>query len=401
MMFEEIFREELDRESVFLDVGKLSPDYVPRVLVHRDRESRQLVRIFKPLVERGVSQRVLITGSVGVGKTALSRRFGEDLQPIARKSGIKLDYVHVNCRKARTPYAVLMELVQHYNPRWPYRGVGPEKLLKMVVDYLTAHEEYLMVGLDEVDFFVKLNGPDLVYSLTRAFEEVEGPNRISIIAISRDPSFLRSLDAATQSSFMHNRIELDRYDSAQLADIMRSRIKEAFKPGAVSEETIELIADVASRSGDARFALELLFRAGMAADEEGSEEVLPEHARRAKAEVYPEIKKEVLRELQPHEQLLLLALARRLRMTKAAYLPTGEVERSYRAVCEEFEEKPRKHTQLWGYLKRMQGLGLVDLKVAPKPPRGRTQRISIPDVPVVVLEEELEQLLRGQVISKR
>ena len=400
-MFDRIFREELARESVFTDVGKLSPDYVPKVLVHRDRESRQLVRMFKPLIETGMSQRVLITGSVGVGKTALSKRFGEDIQPIARKAGIKLDYVHVNCRKSRTPYAVLIELVQHYNPRWPYRGVGPERLLKMVVDYLVSHEEYLMVGLDEVDFFVKLNGPDLIYSLTRAFEEVEGPNRISIIAISRDPSFLRTLDAATQSSFMHNRIELDKYSAPQLADILRSRIKEAFKPGAVEEDTITLIADVASRWGDARLALELLLRAGMMADEEGSEVVLPEHARKAKAEVYPEIKREVLKELQPHEQLLLLALARKLRMTKAAYALTGEVERSYRVVCEEFGEKPRGHTQLWSYLKRMEGLGLVDLKVAPKRPRGRTQQISIPDVPVSVLEEELEQLLRSQVISKR
>jgi cell division control protein 6 len=128
---------------------------------------------------------------------------------------------------------------------------------------------------------------------------------------------------------------------------------------------------------------------------------LPEHARRAKAEVHPEVRKEVLKELQPHEQLLLLAIARRLKTSKRAYALTGEVKRSYRIVCEEYDEKPRGHTQLWEYLKRMEGLGLVELQISRKLHRGRTQRISVPDVPVAMLEEELERLLKAQVITKR
>lgn len=400
-MFEEMFEEELKRGSIFRDVSKLSPDYVPKVLVHREKESRRLVRAFKPVLENKASQRVLITGSVGVGKTALVRRFGEELMPAARGFKMQLDYVHINCRKQRTPYAVLMELMQHYNPRWPPRGLGPEKLLTEVIKYLNGHDAYLTVGLDEIDFFIQRNGPDLLYSLTRAAEESGAPNRISIIAISRDPDFLRKLDAATQSTFMHNVIALDKYSAPQLEDILNYRIKEAFKAGAVDEDTVSLIADIVSRWGDARLALELLWRAGMIADEEETDVVAPEHARRAKIEVHPEVRKEVLRELKSHEQLLLLALARRLKASKRAYVLTGEVERSYRVVCEEYDEKPRKHTQLWGYLKRMDGLGLVDLQISKKLHRGRTQRISVADVPVTMLEEELERLLKAQVISKR
>lgn len=398
-MFGEIFEEELSRESVFRDESKLLPDYVPSVLVHRDEEFRYLTRVFKPVIEYRASQRVLITGSVGVGKTALARRFGRALESAAKGRKLNLSYLHVNCRKDRTPYAVLTKLVQRYYPRWPARGLGPEKLLDMVVDHLNKHDAYLTLTLDELDFFVQLNGPDLLYSLTRAAEESETPNRISIMAIARDKNFLRSLDTATQSTFMHNVLALDRYTAPQLADILNHRIEEAFKVGTVSEDTVALIADIAARWGDARLALELLWRAGMTADGEGAGEVMPEHARRAKAEVYPEVKREVIRDLQLHEKLFLLAVARKLKVSKRAYALTGEVEKSYRVVCEEYDEKPRKHTQLWEYLNRMEGLGLVDLQPSGERHRGKSQRISVPDIPVATLERELEKLLKT--ISKR
>ncbi len=398
-MFGEIFEEELGRESVFRDASKLLPDYVPSVLVHRDDEFRYLTRVFKPVIEDRASQRVLITGSVGVGKTALARRFGEELKPAAKGRGLNLSYLHVNCRKDRTPYAVLTKLVQHYNPRWPARGLGPEKLLDMVVDYLNKHDAYLTLTLDELDFFAQLNGPDLLYSLTRAAEESGTPNRISIVAISRDKNFLRSLDTATQSTFMHNVLALDRYTAPQLVDILNNRIREAFKVGTVNEDTVALIADIAARWGDARLALELLWRAGMTADGENAGEVMPEHARRAKAEVYPEVKREVIRDLQLHEKLFLLAVARKLKISKRAYALTGEAEKSYRVVCEEYDEEPRKHTQIWEYLNRMEGLGLVDLQPSGERHRGKSQRISVPDIPVVTLERELERLLKTS--SKR
>lgn len=97
------------------------------------------------------------------------------------------------------------------------------------------------------------------------------------MAIAREKGFLRSLDPTTQSSFMHNVLTLDRYTAPQLVDILKQRVPEAFKVGAVDEDTMTLIADIASRWGDARLALELLWRAGMAADGEGADTMMPEH----------------------------------------------------------------------------------------------------------------------------
>jgi cell division control protein 6 len=395
-MSKRIFDEELGRETVFRDASKLLPDYVPPVLVHRDEEFRQLTRFFRPVIDNQASQRALITGSTGVGKTALTMKFGEEFKSTGAGKKLNLDYLHINCRKDKTLHAAFMKLVQHYNPRWPYRGLGPEKLLDMVVKYLDAHDVYLLLALDELDYFIQLNGPDILYSLTRAFEELGGPNRISIIAIARDKGeFLRLLDAPTQSTFMHNVMPISKYNSKQLADIMNQRVGAAFRPGAVDPEAVELIADVASRWGDARLALELLWRSGMVADRERSDSVLPEHAREAKAEVYPEIKKESLQELNYHEKLLLLALARRLKISKQAYAITGEVEKAYAVVCEEYGEAPLKHTQLWERLKKIGELGLADVQPSGPGHRGQSMRVSIPEAPVAWIEKELVKQLKS------
>ena len=390
-MFKEIFEEELSRRSIFKDPSKLSPDYVPKVLVHRDEEFRQLTRVFRPAVESKAGQKVLITGSIGVGKTVLAMKFGEEFVSAAKKRGMRLDYLHINCRKQKSPHMVAQELANHYL-RLPPRGFSPEELLKEVTRWLEKHDAYLALALDELDFFIQQNGPDLLYALTRSAEELGALGRISLIAIARDQSFLRSLDAATQSTFMHNVVGLDKYSAPQLVDIMNARVKEAFRVGVVEEDAVALIADIAARWGDARLALELLWRAGVLADEENKNRVTPEHARRAKAEVYPEVQKEVLKDLQPHEQLVLLALARRLKISGQAYALTGELERAYCVVCEEYDEQPRGHTKLWEYLKRMEGLGLVDTQPSGKQLRGQSRKVSIPDVSVAVLESELERL---------
>lgn len=392
-MFEDIFEEEMARKSIFKDQSKLSPDYVPGTLVHRDEEFRELSRLFKPVLEDKASQRVLITGSVGVGKTALSLRFGRELEAGAEKRGFRHDYVHINCRKERTPYTVIRELMNHYFPRLSRRGFAPEELLSDVVDWLESHDAYLTVGLDELDFFVRQNGPDLLYSFIRAGEETGAPNRLSVIAISRSSNFFRLLDEATMSTFMHNKIELDKYNAQQLTDILKNRVKVAFRPGTVNDEVIDLISEAASQRGDARFALELLWHAGRLADKEGLEKVTLENARTAKARIHPEIRTDVLLDLRRHERLLLLALARHLKISDKAYTFTGELDEAYKVVCEEYGEKAFKHTKVWEILKKLSDFGLIKTQPAGMEKGGRSQRISVPDAPVETLEKELEKIL--------
>lgn len=392
-MYGDIFDEEMTKESVFKDQSKLSPDFVPDELLHREEEFRELTQLFKPVLKDGASQRVLITGSVGVGKTALASRFGRELESAAEDRDLELTHAHINCRKQGTPQMVLYKISGEFPISVPRRGFAPQEIMEHIVDYLEKNDVYLTVTLDELDYFVRQNGPDLLYSMTRAAEESGAQNRLSIIATSHTPDFLDQMDEATKSTFMHNSIQLDEYDEDQLSDILRQRKELAFKPGMVMEDTIELISDISARRGDARFALELLWYAGRFASQGEIEEVSPNHARKAKAEIHPGVRKDVLTGLEKHELFFLLALSRRLKITDEAYATTGEVEEAYKVVCEEYDEEPRVHAQFWNYMKKVENLGLVDTEPSGEGHRGKSHKISISDAPPEMMEEEIEEIL--------
>ena len=74
-----------------------------------------------------------------------------------------------------------------------------------------------------------------------------------------------------------------------------------------------------------------------------------------------------------------------------AYVTTGEVEKTYKVVAEEFGERPRAHTQFWAYIQDIANEGLVETKVVGDSlGGGRTTYISLPDIPAKVLRERLE-----------
>ena len=77
-------------------------------------------------------------------------------------------------------------------------------------------------------------------------------------------------------------------------------------------------------------------------------------------------------------------------------MTTGDVEKTYRVAAEEYGQRARGHTQFWAYLRSISNEGLLETKVSGDPSGGRTTYISIPDIPVKVLREMLEDILSGE-----
>lgn len=390
----EIIAHEMNRPTVFKDESSLFPDHVPANLIHREQQLKSLGRLFRVILESpgSASQRVTLVGDVGVGKTAVSKRFGSTAESLAKEKGISLKYIHVNCYKDRTLFLVVRKIAQHLIPGLPERGFSAQEIFGTVWKVLESENSYLILALDEIDFLVAGEKDAPLYYLSRITDEyINRPQRLNLILITRNLDFLSEIDRSVQSTLLHNVIRFERYTSEQLYDIIKMRSSESIKEGAINEDVLYMIAEIAGSSGDARYALELLWRAGKYADTEGSDKILPEHVRKAQSDVL-QFPIHVIMELPLHERLFLLSVARALKKSKSAYVTMGEVESAYRVLCETKGIEPRRHTQFWEYLQNLKNLGILQTKISGLGFKGKTTLIGLMNLPAETLDSALSSV---------
>ncbi len=401
----DILDEALGRPSVIVDENKLSIEYLPRHLPFRDDQLKALAGYFGGILYGQIgTKRAIITGPVGSGKTSISKKFGQWLTQKSKGLGKEdVRYIHINCRRSKTPFMILLNIARELNSKIASRGYAADELLEMIVEILEAEQSTLVLVLDEIEYIIHKGGVELLYALTRTSDDRHNAkHQIILILIARNSHFLKYLDSSTTSSLGAPIIPCPSYSKSQLEGILKNRIDECFRPGTVTKETVHLIADIAEkRGGDARHALELLLIAGKYADQEGSTIVYPEHVRKAKANVDPSLLRDALQDLAVHKLLLLYGISKKLRQTKAAYITTGEAEQSYILAAEEYGLKPRKHTQVWEYIQELELLGIINTEKSGIGQRGNTKQISIQDASAYELEQELIPRLETISISFR
>lgn len=359
---------------------------------------KMLEAYFQGVVEYStrMSQNVLLSGPVGAGKTMLAKKLGAQLESKAMLYGNRLKFFHVNCRIDRSLQAVLTKGLRFLGHDYPSRGFGFEELLQAFLDALVADRIHLVIAFDEVDALVTSDASSL-YTITRLREVSRESQVFSSLLISKTLDYLKAVDLSTLSSLQWNEISLDPYSDEQLYDILESRIQDAFNDGCIDDDSLELAAEIASTYGDARYALDLIYRAGKMADVASSSRVMPEHVRRAKASLPPQFKKEELTYLGRHQRLILMALSNLLKKSDSAYVTIGDVEKSYDALCESMGLAANHHTQLWNDINELSRKGIIETQISGKGVRGRTTLIGLS----LVSAEQLVDELKGMVADVR
>jgi cell division control protein 6 len=382
--------------KIFLDEEKLSLGYVPPKLPFREKELEMLNVFFSSFIkeEKCISPTVLITGSSGTGKTSLCKLFGMNAEKEAKKHNIKINFVYLNCKNHRTLFSILKEIIEQLKIHSPTRGLSNEDLLNAIVNYIYDKNIRLILALDEIDYIIEEENSEIIYFLTRIGEEKSRDTivKFSLICIFRNPEVLRKLDESSRSSLQSNFIHLEEYNKEQLYGILKYRASEAFYENSISEEIIEFIAEISSERGDAKYAIEILWRAGKFAESEDSKMILPEHIRKASASIYPTNRDNIMY-LKNHEKIILLALARTLKNGEI-YATSSELYENYKVICEEYNIEPKSYTRLWERLQKLEDLGFIRIKVLSEGRKGRKTFISLPEIPASILEKELPKIIK-------
>lgn len=402
--------EKITPRRIILDERKLSTEYVPVKLQHREVQIEDTLRVLKPVIkgEKYIALSVIYDGPAGTGKTAVARKIGSFLSGEAkeRKRIPPLVVSYVNAQEQRTRYQVLRKIGNDAGLTIPRRGFSADELASYIFDFLARNDYNLLVVVDEADVLVRQeDGNAVLYTLLRTPELHEGGIGIGLVVIFRrfDESSLYVEDAV-RSSLASTKLRFDPYTASQIKDILWNRVllDKAIRDTAVSDDVVEMIAsavgyDPSTRRGygDARMALKILYFAAAKAESEGRDAILPADVREVVSRgVLPaELDEEVFEKLDLHEKLILLAIVRVLLLEpKRAYVSMGDVELEYEDLCGRYDEKPLRHTSVWERVQMLKKLGIIDAKVESGETRGRTTQISFVGITMVPLDY-LEKLL--------
>jgi len=287
-----------------------------------------------------------VIGDVGTGKTCTAIRFGQLIEKAAARKRVILTHIYVNGKVEGTSrYNLYRKVLEKAAPAISSRSLSPEEMLSNLLRCLRDENRFLIISLDEIDYFCRRSKDHVVYDLTR-LNEID-PDRpchvLGVVFIARDFSFYNFLEPSEISTLGRGMIEFTCYTSEQIKDILLDRVDMAFKSGKVSDDVLDFISDVVAKppvNGDVRVALDLLLYSGNLAENLGSDRVLPDHVRKVYGETCPGITTEDILNLGAHGKLLLLGLVRTLLSSRTPYAGLREIKEAYRIVCEEHNVKP-------------------------------------------------------------
>ncbi|MEZ0319920.1 MAG: ORC1-type DNA replication protein [Pyrobaculum sp.] len=385
---------------IIINEGVFSPSYVPARLPHREDQLRQLDMFLGEWLKNPGSHypRVTLLGRPGTGKTVTIRHLWE-----LRKNEAVARFVYVNGFIYRNFTAIVGEIARSLSIPFPRRGLSRDEFIALLVEHLRERDLYIFLVLDDAFNF----SPDILSTFIRLGQESDklGSFRIALVVVGHNENVLNSLDPSTRGIMGKSVIRFPPYSKDQIFEILLDRARAGLADGSYSEDILELIADFTGAQslldaarGDARIAIDILYRAAYIAEQAGRSRIMPEDIRRASKEVLFGVSEEVLRGLPLHEKLFLLAIVRALKTSHSSYVSFGDAEDMYRMICEEFRERPRVHSQLWSYLNDLRERGVVETRPNKKGEgmRGRTTLVSIGTEPLDTLDAVLTRLIKEE-----
>lgn len=332
-----LFHRLEEEEGVFKDERVLLPEYLPEVLPHREKEIREIALAVRPAALGKRPENIVLIGPAGTGKTSCVRHVFRELAEYSKRALP----IYINCWESPTRHAVLSKLAKSLGEILPRRGIATDEIVEQIAGALRRERRVPVLALDELDRL--LANPEeagVLYDLARAKETLGGD--VGLVGITNNEAFFAGIDERVRSSLGSRSLAFRPYSPPQLKDILRERAKEAFFDGCVEADALAVCAaHGAKHGGDARVAIEALWRAGREAEREGAKVVSVQHVRRAIAQAQPEPKKLAKPEVRLNEieQRIIDFLKKRGKVTSGQlYAAFGHTDRYIRAHIDRLEK---------------------------------------------------------------
>jgi len=260
-------------ETIFRDRDIFELDHLPEHFLHRESQMNSLKFCIRPALQGGRPVNALCLGPPGTGKTtALIKLFGEIEAHTSR-----VVPVHVNCQMDSTRYSVFYQIYKKlFGHAPPSSGISFKRIFERVAEASVEQDKVLVVALDDINYLFHEREIDhVLYSLLRAHETCPKA-RMGVIGVISELSFSYVLDPRVVSVFQPEEVLFPLYSRSQIRDILGRRAQIGYYPGVMSEQVLEAVVDGAEKAGDLRVGIDLLKRAGLAAEKRASKSISEE-----------------------------------------------------------------------------------------------------------------------------
>lgn len=350
-----------EQSGVFRDERVLLPEYSPPQLLFRDEQVRAIARCMQGVARGQPPQNVFVFGPTGTGKTSTAKMVLDELGEFTEKAVP----VYINCWEVYSRQAILSAIADGIGEALPKRGIGADEIFSRTVQRLKYDRKACIVVLDEADRIALSGDSSVLYDLSRAAENHGAV--FGLILISNTADLAAGLDGRIRSSLRLERVDFKRYLPSQLKDILSARAKDAFFPGTASEDIIGLCAAFGAKAGgDARVALEALWRAGRSAEKRGAKRIEEQDVRASYSDSGEWKTEQRLAGVSESERIVLDILSERGELT------SGELYERYAKVKDESER------QIRNFVNSLEKRKLVSVREAPSEGgRGKTRLVRL------------------------
>ena len=361
--------------SVFVNRDLVEPDTIidEERIVGRDDQLESVVSFLKPTLQGNRPPNMLLYGPAGTGKSLIIGAVTQQIVELCKSKGESFGVVDINCQPINTLDQAVYELVQTVakdvgaEVGVPETGVSTKRKYRRLYELINTHYDSVIFILDEIDLLVGRRANDepayskLLYQLSRASNTNEIEGRVSVAALTNDPKFMEDIDGRAESSFNPRDVYFPDYDANQLREILQNR-RDAFRPDALSDDVIPLVAAFAAQShGDARKAIDLFRGAGDLADERGDDGVDEHHVRESQEEIDKDRSLKLVEGLTTQKKISLYATAAVAHYSKrsGSSVPSPVGFKVYQWVTDELDADQMTRETYVKYVKELSTYGLI------------------------------------------